>query len=114
MKKMASRWNDLCGRESSRQPVIPPAPLTGDAGRGCGDASRAPLFIYFIDGKGLSAAGGSQAVVRRAHQKSRTRSARSGFWFQPRQAAYAILVTPPFNYATLGVRLRELRWKNSA
>src|ERR1700738_1000853 len=30
--------------ESSRQPVIPPAPLTGDVGRGCGDASRALLF----------------------------------------------------------------------
>ena len=29
---------------SSRQPVIPPAPLTGDVGRGCGDASRALLF----------------------------------------------------------------------
>src|SRR6266581_4282582 len=28
---------------SSRQPVIPPAPLTGDVGRGCGDASRALL-----------------------------------------------------------------------
>src|ERR1700674_6039642 len=29
---------------SFRQPVIPPAPLTGDVGRGCGDASRALLF----------------------------------------------------------------------
>src|ERR1700752_122680 len=27
--------------ESSRQPVFPPAPLIGDVGRGCGDASRA-------------------------------------------------------------------------
>jgi hypothetical protein len=26
------------------QPVIPPAPLTGDVGRGCGDAIRALLF----------------------------------------------------------------------
>jgi hypothetical protein len=26
------------------QPVIPPAPLTGDVGRDCGDASRALLF----------------------------------------------------------------------
>src|ERR1700687_2726935 len=32
------------GSESSRQPVIPPAPLTGDVGRGCGDASRALLL----------------------------------------------------------------------
>jgi hypothetical protein len=32
------------------QPVIPPAPLTGDAGRGCGDASRAPIcFISLIE-----------------------------------------------------------------
>ena len=31
-------------RSHSRQPVIPPAPLTGDVGRGCGDASRALLF----------------------------------------------------------------------
>src|ERR1700756_1854298 len=31
---------------SSRQPVIPPAPLTGDVGRGCGDASRALLFVF--------------------------------------------------------------------
>ncbi len=30
--------------ESFRQPVIPPAPLTGDVGRDCGDASRALLF----------------------------------------------------------------------
>ena len=33
------------GFESSRQPVIPPAPLTGDVGRGCGDASRALLLF---------------------------------------------------------------------
>jgi hypothetical protein len=30
--------------ESSRQPVIPPAPLTGDVGRDRGDAGRALLF----------------------------------------------------------------------
>ena len=28
-----------------REPVIPPAPLTGDVGRGCGDASRALLLL---------------------------------------------------------------------
>jgi hypothetical protein len=38
--------------ESSRQPVIPPAPLTGDAGRGCGDAIRALLF--WLDLAGIS------------------------------------------------------------
>jgi hypothetical protein len=32
-------------RASFWQPVIPPAPLTGDVGRGCGDASRALLFF---------------------------------------------------------------------
>jgi hypothetical protein len=44
-KKVWAARNDPFGRESSRQPVIPPAPLTGDAGRGCGDASRAPNFL---------------------------------------------------------------------
>src|SRR6266480_7621824 len=34
---------------SSQQPVIPPAPLTGDVGRGCGDASRALLFSAEIE-----------------------------------------------------------------
>jgi hypothetical protein len=48
-KKLAGGWNDLWVCASYRQPVIPPAPLTGDAGRGCGDASRAPLSFYFID-----------------------------------------------------------------
>ena len=33
---------------SSRQPVIPPAPLAGDVGRGCGDASRALLFSRYF------------------------------------------------------------------
>lgn len=33
------------GSESSRQPVIPPAPLTGDVGRDRGDAGRALLFF---------------------------------------------------------------------
>jgi hypothetical protein len=48
-KKARSVWNDPKARESSRQPVIPPAPLTGDAGRGCGDASRAPDFFDLVD-----------------------------------------------------------------
>jgi hypothetical protein len=33
--------------ESFRQPVIPPAPLTGDVGRDRGDAGRALLFAEF-------------------------------------------------------------------
>jgi len=37
-------WNDSGAQESSRQPVIPPAPLTGYRGRDRGDAGRALLF----------------------------------------------------------------------
>jgi hypothetical protein len=48
-KKTILGRNDLLRRESYRQPVIPPAPLTGDAGRGCGDASRAPNFLREFD-----------------------------------------------------------------
>jgi ABC transporter substrate binding protein len=43
-KIFATRRNESGRSESSRQPVIPPAPLTGDVGRGCGDASRALLL----------------------------------------------------------------------
>jgi hypothetical protein len=43
-KKMRPGWNDPRACASFPQPVIPPAPLTGDAGRGCGDASCAPNF----------------------------------------------------------------------
>lgn len=42
-----ARRNDSCARESSPQPVIPPAPLTGDRGRDRGDAGRA-LFCVAI------------------------------------------------------------------
>src|SRR5438477_8950870 len=41
--------NDPGWSESFEQPVIPPAPLTGDVGRDCGDASRALLFIFFLN-----------------------------------------------------------------
>jgi hypothetical protein len=34
---------DAASHSGSR--LFPPAPLTGDAGRGCGDASCAPLFV---------------------------------------------------------------------
>jgi hypothetical protein len=43
-KKISGNRNDSGAWESSRQPVIPPAPLTGDVGRDCGDASRALLL----------------------------------------------------------------------
>ena len=45
LEKIIGGWNDSGACASSRQPVIPPAPLTGDVGRGCGDASRALLFL---------------------------------------------------------------------
>ena len=51
-KKRCPGWNDPLACASFRQPVIPPAPLTGDAGRGCGDASRAP--ILFAEMQGIS------------------------------------------------------------
>jgi hypothetical protein len=38
-------WDSIQpGRAFIWQPVFPPAPLTGDVGCGCGDASRALLF----------------------------------------------------------------------
>jgi hypothetical protein len=59
------RRNDLLVRESSLQPVIPPAPLTGDAGRGCGDASRAPLSFYVPGLKQLSGSAAKGCLVPR-------------------------------------------------
>ncbi len=44
-KNFGARGTTPGGFESFRQPVIPPAPLTGDVGRGCGDASRALLLF---------------------------------------------------------------------
>jgi hypothetical protein len=45
MKKSCRRREQLPGAaRHPAEPVIPPAPLTGDVGRGCGDASRALLF----------------------------------------------------------------------
>jgi hypothetical protein len=85
----------------SRQPVIPPAPLTGDVGRGCGDASCALLsfssyFFVFCE----------IASVQSIQKKSGTRSSvpdflLSDFSFDQEAAAR-------------GARLREFRWKNSA
>src|SRR5947208_16638054 len=45
-KIFAAPWNDSGGSESSRQPVIPPAPLTGDVGCDRGDAGRTLLFVW--------------------------------------------------------------------
>src|SRR3979490_1434341 len=45
LKKYLGGRNDSGDWESFRQPVIPPAPLTGDVGRDCGDASRALLLF---------------------------------------------------------------------
>src|SRR3984957_1486668 len=46
MKKTWRRRERLQGAaRHPAEPVIPPAPLTGDVGRGCGDASRALLFL---------------------------------------------------------------------
>jgi hypothetical protein len=47
-KKLAAAGTTPGASASFRQPVIPPAPLTGDVGRGCGDASRALLFMQGI------------------------------------------------------------------
>src|SRR4051794_12843493 len=44
-KKIRTGRNDPGPSESFEQPVIPPAPLTGDVGRDCGDASRALLLF---------------------------------------------------------------------
>jgi hypothetical protein len=45
LKKYPGNRNDSGACESFLQPVFPPAPLTGDVGRDCGDASRALLFV---------------------------------------------------------------------
>jgi hypothetical protein len=45
-KKKWGGWNDSRGLCVISGAGLPPAPLTGDAGRGCGDASRALLFIF--------------------------------------------------------------------
>jgi hypothetical protein len=43
-KKFSGGGNEFGAYASFRQPVIPPAPLTGDVGRDRGDAGRALLF----------------------------------------------------------------------
>src|SRR5215212_668468 len=60
------------GLESFRQPVIPPAPLTGDVGRDCGDASRALLLA--------AEASAGRLVEVEAKSKSGAHPGRRGFW----------------------------------
>jgi hypothetical protein len=72
-KKSSQRRERLRGPvRHHREPVIPPAPLTGDVGRGCGDASRALLFLQKskCDARTGSAHGGmapARREARRAH-----------------------------------------------
>jgi hypothetical protein len=50
-EKISWRRERLWGTaRHTAEPVIPPAPLTGDVGRGCGDASRALLFMPRFSG----------------------------------------------------------------
>jgi hypothetical protein len=72
MKKYPANWNDPGARASSQQPVIPPAPLTGDAGRGCGDANRALLFFAKYMKKLVWLALGCRNANPARHQARRT------------------------------------------
>src|SRR5215207_3220584 len=47
-KNLRSAGTNPGGSESSRQPVIPPAPLTGDVGCDRGDAGRTLLFCVNV------------------------------------------------------------------
>jgi hypothetical protein len=91
--------NESRSCESSLQPVIPPAPLTGDVGRDCGDASRALLFLW----QKQSAVYEPLWLVPLQRKSGAPQSAPDFFNATAAQLA-----------ATRGVRLRELRWKNSA
>ena len=146
-KKYRPARNDYRARASSRQPVIPPAPLTGDVGRDCGDAGRALLFARYqpdlselswrpaepgeidllLNGKDDSITGGDVKQPLRAKNAFRAHYA-PGRAVMLRCAAalarppsifklplfFRLFFKPLLSQATLGVRLRELRWKNSA
>jgi hypothetical protein len=47
-KYLQHHGTTLGASESSRQPVIPPAPLTGDVGCDRGDAGRTLLFLILL------------------------------------------------------------------
>src|SRR4051794_28923188 len=70
-KKIRTGRNDPGPSESFEQPVIPPAPLTGDVGRDCGDASRALLL--------------SGRAAARRRKKSGARIRRAGFFVSEQQ-----------------------------
>src|ERR1700674_3618822 len=77
MKNIWRRWERLRGLEShSGSRLSPPAPLTGDVGRGCCDASRALL----LSSDTTLAVGKKSArhEARRTHFTSMQLVARSG------------------------------------
>jgi hypothetical protein len=95
--------------------LSPPAPLTGDVGRDCGDAGRALLFACCHP---ISINLLPHPVMNQTGRKS---CARKNRFLKNRRWAglQATLLRdpcfePPLAQATLGARLRELRWKNSA
>src|SRR3954454_10881415 len=97
-KKFRTGRNDPGWSESSEQPVIPPAPLTGDVGRDCGDASRALLFVFSAQ---------LLAIVKNPARLEARRICSATNLVQVTLFCSATL----FLQATLGVLLRELRWK---
>ena len=81
--------------------------MTGDAGRGCGDASRALLFVQkhnALCGRSLIVCGAARPHAAAA-KKIRRAAKRAGFSMQS---------GPDQEAAARGARLRELRWKNRA
>jgi hypothetical protein len=95
-KNFQETRNDFWGCALFRQPVIPPAPLTGDVGRDRGDAGRALLFCA----KAMCCIRAQWLVLLQ-----RKSGAPDSFRDELCRAQFA---------AALGARLRELRWKNSA
>lgn len=69
---------------SSRQPVFPPAPLTGDVGRGCGDASRALLLLIirliFLRFESRGVAGSGRGNTASRHRRRARRSTPPAAW----------------------------------
>jgi hypothetical protein len=72
------------------KPVVPCPHKTGDVGRGCGDASRVPLFCGFTNDRIMQT---GPAIASPIFDRLISRSQEA---------------------AARGDRLRELRWKNSA
>ena len=69
---------------SSWQPVFPPAPLTGDVGRGCGDASRALLLLIirliFLRFESRGVAGSGRGNTASRHRRRARRSTPPAAW----------------------------------